>query len=298
MSSIDISRQIADLFEAFHAPFYRHMDRAKIIREINDTLQSRSDMSVNMLLSAIRETCGPEYAIKYDIVQEKIKAFQVQKALRGKSYTRIGNQEYQYNVWDFDPRHPLKIVDQALFDHAAEYGFPPGFFKGSFFDHVTVYCMPDGVDCSGSHFQDCTFAVCGIRGAVFDNATFYSSEFHSSLLHMVNFSEASIANTHFRDCDLMSVSFQDARLKSCLTVDCSMKQIDFQNAFLDGASFGRIRASRILNLPSTTITQGGATTKTVWNLRASIFRELGVSMFPARQHPPINRRKKVSAPER
>lgn len=96
MSSIDISRQIADLFEAFHAPFYRHMDRAKIIREINDTLQGRSDMSVNMLLSAIKETCGPEYAIKYEIVQEKIKAFQVQKALRGRSYTRIGNQEYQY----------------------------------------------------------------------------------------------------------------------------------------------------------------------------------------------------------
>lgn len=298
MSSIDISRQIADLFEAFGAPFYSCMDRAKIIREINDTLQERSDMSVNMLLSAVRETCGPEYAIKSDIVDEKIKAFQRQKVLRSKPYTRNGSQEYQYKVWDFDPKHPLKIVDQGLFDHAAEYGFPPDFFKASFFDHVSIYCMPDGADCSGSHFQDCTFAVCGIRGAVFDNAVIYDTQFHSSLLHMVNFSEASIANTHFRDCDLMSVSFQDARLKSCLAVDCSMEQIDFQNAFLDGASFGRIRASRILNLPSTTITQGGATTKTVWNLRASIFRELGVSMFPARQHPPINRRKKVSAPER
>lgn len=273
-------------------------DRAKLVREVNDTLQGRADLSVDMLLSILQERAIPERVQDVNSVREKIEAFHRQRMMLYKPYTQAGCQAYQYKLCDMDPNHPLKIVDQALFDHAAEHGFPPDFFKESYFDGVTIYCMPDGADCSDSYFRECAFAVCGIRGAVFDRSYLVDSEFHSSILQMVNFTKSKIAYTHFRDSSLVSVSFQDARLHSCLTVDCSMDRIDFLNAELDGASYGRINPHRILNLSSTMITQGGATTEEVTRLRFSIFRELNVSMFPVKRRPPANRRKKVSAPER
>ena len=253
-----------------------------------------------MLLSTLQEIekGNPDHAPAVSDIREKIEAFQFQKMLLSKPYTRTGSQAYQYKLWEYDPARPLKMIDQGLFDHAAEYGFPPDFFKESYFDHVTIYCMPDGADCSGSHFQNCSFTACGIRGAVFDNAELYDTDFQSSLIHMVNFTGASIAHSHFRDCNMMSVSFQDARLKSCLTLDCTMDRVDFLGAVLNGSSYGRIIASGIQNLSHTTITQGGATAKEVRDLRASVFRELNVLMFPAKRRPPADRRRKVSAPER
>jgi len=293
-SGIDIAMQIADLLESLSIG--EQDSRAAIIRNGNDVLQGRSDMSIDMLLSALRETGGHDHSQEVDRIQAQIEAFLNQMALRGKPYRKTGCQEYEYKLWDFDPQHPLKVIEQELFDHAAEHGFPPDFFKDAYFDHVTVYCMPDGTDCSGSHFQDCSFTACGIRGAVFDNAVIYDTQFHSVFLRMVNFTEASIAHTHFRDSDFSSVSFLDARLKSCLTVDCSMDRVDFQGATLDGTSFDRINASRILNLSSANITWSGATDKDVWDNRASIFRVMGVPLFPVRQRP--LRQKKYHAPER
>lgn len=293
-----ISKKIADLLEDINSQLYNGMNRAETIREINDILHGRSDTSVDMLLSMLNEQGGSEYAERIGELRGQIEAFFLQKVLRSWPYTRIGNQEYQYKTWDFLTDRPLKVIDQRIFDHAVENGFPPDFFKESYFDQVTIYCMPDGADCSFSNFRDCAFSVCGMRGAVFDNASIYDTDFHSSLLHMVNFTSASIANSHFWDCSLASVSFQDARLKSCLTVDCSMDQIDFQGATLDGSSYGRIKAKRIMNLPSVTITQGGATAAEVQRLRISTFRELGVSMFPVKQRSPSDRRRKPSAPER
>lgn len=158
--------------------------------------------------------------------------------------------------------------------------------------------MPDNVDLSFSHFHSCQFSTCGIRGAVFDHADLYDTDFRSALLQMVNFTEASIAHCHFRDSDLASVSFEDARLKSCLTLDCKMYRVDFRGAMLDGASFGRIDAQHILNLYQASITQGGATAEEVRRLRDSIFRELNVPMFPAKQRPARDRRRKAPAPER
>ena len=59
--------------------------------------------------------------------------------------------------------------------------------------------------------------------------------------------------------------------------------MDFQGAMLDGSSFGRVNAQQILNLHQASITQGGATVEEVRQLRASIFRELDVPMFPVKQ---------------
>ena len=296
-SGLAISQSIADMLERADPTQYNGANRVQTIRETNDILQDRSELSLDMLYSLLAQTCGGE-AGQVEKIRRDVEAFCVQKSNRARRYTLTGAQEYHYEMWDFDPKRPLKIISQPLFDHAAEHGFPPDFFTESYFDHVTIYCMPDNVDCSFSQFQSCQFSVCGIRGAVFDNATLDDTDFHSALLQMVNFTGASIAHSHFRDCDMASISFQDARLKNCLTLDCTMNRVDFRGATLDEASYGRIAASNIQNLPSAVITQGGATREEVEQFRADTFRELGVPMFQVRQRPPSDRRMKPRAPER
>lgn len=295
-SGLDIAKQIADFLERMSIS--KTDSRAAIIRNSNDVLQGRSDMSVDDLLTTLRDVGGFEHSEEIGRIQTQIEAFQCQLTLRDRPYSQTGHSEYEYRLWDFDPQRPLKVIEQGLFDHAAEHGFPPDFFKEAYFDSVDIYCMPDGADCSSSRFQDCSFTACGIRGAVFDNAAIYDSEFHSSLLRMVNFTETSIAHTHFQDSVFSSVSFQEASLKSCSVGNCKMDRVDFQKAVIDGTFFGNIDARHILNLPSATITWSGATTAEVRDLRTSVFYSLDVPMFPVKQKPLANRRRKVSAPER
>ena len=296
-SGLAISQSIADMLERADPTQYHGANRVQTIRETNDILQDRSELSLDMLYSLLAQTCGGEDG-QVEKIRRDVEAFCVQKSNRARRYTLTGAQEYHYEMWDFDPKRPLKIISQPLFDHAAEHGFPPDFFTESYFDHVTIYCMPDNVDCSFSQFQSCQFSVCGIRGAVFDNATLDDTDFHSALLRMVNFTGASIAHSHFRDSSLVSVSFQEARLKSCLTLDCTLDRVDFLGAVLDGSSYGRVAASGIQNLPSATITQGGATQEEAERLRASVFHELAVPILPVRQRPRPARQEKPSQPER
>ena len=296
-SGLAISQSIADMLERADPAQYNGANRTQTIREVNDILQGRSELSFDMLYSILEQKCGGE-AGQVEKVRRDAEAFRHQKLCRTLRYTLSGSQEYHYEMWDFDPKRPLKIISQPLFDHAAEHGFPPDFFTASYFDHVTIYCMPDNVDCSFSQFQSCQFSVCGIRGAVFDNATLDDTDFHSALLQMVNFTGASIAHSHFRDSSLVSVSFQEARLKSCLTLDCTLNRVDFLGAVLDGSSYDRVAASGIQNLPSATITQGGATREEAERLRASVFHELGVPMFQVRQRPRPARQERPRVPER
>ena len=289
-SGLAISQSIADMLERADPTQYHGANRVQTIRETNDILQDRSELSLDMLYSLLAQTCGGEDG-QVEKIRRDVEAFCVQKSNRARRYTLTGAQEYHYEMWDFDPKRPLKIISQPLFDHAAEHGFPPDFFTESYFDHVTIYCMPDNVDCSFSQFQSCKFSVCGIRGAVFDNATLDDTDFHSALLRMVNFTGASIAHSHFRDSSLVSVSFQEARLKSCLTLDCTLDRVDFLGAVLDGSSYGRVAASGIQNLPSATITQGGATQEEAERLRASVFHELAVTILPSGSGPGLPGRK-------
>lgn len=200
-----------------------------------------------------------------------------------------GYENYRYEIYGLDSQHPLKIIGQHMFNHAAEHGFPPDFFKDSYFDHVAIHCLPEGTDCSQSAFRNCVFSGCQIDRCLFDETTIYDSVFQGVQLSMVNFIGASIAHTHFRDSSLVSVSFQDARLKSCLTRDCRMERVDFQGATLDGSSYGRVSAKKIFNLRNASITQGGATHEEVERLRGSIFRELGVPLVRFRQRPAVPR---------
>ena len=192
-----------------------------------------------------------------------------------------------------DPLNPVKIVDQALFDRAAQENFPHHFFRNAYFDRVTIYCMPDGEDSAFSTFQGCTFTACRIHRAMFPSTRLWDCAFHSSRLQEVILHEASIVNTQFRDCFLRSVTFQEARLKACLTVDCTMEGIDFFRAALDGCTYGRVQATDILNLPYARITQGGATAEECLQNRAGIFRALGVE-DPERARRP----RRPRAPER
>ena len=219
-SGLAISQSIADMLERADPTQYNGANRVQTIRETNDILQDRSELSLDMLYSLLAQTCGGE-AGQVEKIRRDVEAFCVQKSNRARRYTLTGAQEYHYEMWDFDPKRPLKIISQPLFDHAAEHGFPPDFFTESYFDHVTIYCMPDNVDCSFSQFQSCQFSVCGIRGAVFDNATLDDTDFHSALLRIDDLGAE--RNTEYALEQMFSIIDSRYRCNKPLIVTTNMK---------------------------------------------------------------------------
>lgn len=249
---------------------------SKIVRSLNDTLQGRSKQTVDELLADVDAVCGRLgiYNSEWLMLRQAIEDFQHQKELLGRPYTKSSDKQYKYRTFDLDPERPLKIVNQRLYDQAAKAGFPPTFFRETYFDGVTFYCIPDHTDFNFSRFHNCTFAVCRIRKATFDGASLSSSEFHSCDIQYATFFKASIAHTHFHDSTLRNVSFQEARLKFCNTVDCKLDGVGFLNATLDGCFFGRIAAQGIRHLHTANITQGGATEREVKHNREAILAAL------------------------
>lgn len=249
---------------------------AKIVRSLNDTLQGRSKQTVDELMADVDAVCGRLgiYNSEWLMLRQAIEDFRHQKELLGRPYTKSSDKQYKYRTFDLDPERPLKIVNQRLYDQAAKAGFPPTFFRETYFDGVTFYCIPDHTDFNFSRFHNCTFAVCRIREATFDGASLSSSEFHSCDIQYATFFKASIAHTHFHDSTLRNVSFQEARLKSCNTVDCKLDGVGFLNATLDGCFFGRIAAQGIRHLHTANITQGGATEREVKHNREAILAAL------------------------
>ena len=249
---------------------------AKAIGALNDILQGQSEHTVDELLTGMDTICGgwPDYDGDRTMLRQRITDFQAQKELLSQPYAKSSSQQYHYKIFDPSAERPLKIVDQRLYDRAFKDGFPIDFFRQSYFDHVKFYCLPDKTDYSFSYFNNCTFAVCRIRKAIFDGTTFSSSEFHSCAMQYVTFFQASIAHTHFHDSTLQNVSFQKARLKSCNIIDCEMGDINFLHTTLDGCSFGRVNAHGISNLHTATITPGGATNEEVEQNRKAIFSAL------------------------
>ena len=267
---------------------YNGMNRAQTVRTINDILQGRTERTVDAFLIGLRNTGGEDYAQRVEEISREIQAFLTQKELLTQPYTKSSSKQYKYRTFDSPIGRKLKIVNQRLYDCAAKAGFPPNFFRETYFDRVTFYCIPDHTDFNFSRFSNCTFAVCRIREATFDGASLSSSEFHSCAIQFVTFFKASIAHTHFHDSTLRNVSFQEARLKSCNTVDCELDGVGFLNATLDGCFFGRVAAQGIRHLHTATITQGGATDYEVKRNRESIFAALrpeqGLRLeFPAKR---------------
>ena len=288
MGSHQISIRAADLLEDMRPQHYNGMNRAQTVRTINDILQGRTERTVDAFLIGLRNTGGEDYAQRVEEISREIQAFLTQKELLTQPYTKSSDKQYKYRTFDSPIGRKLKIVNQRLYDQAAKEGFPPNFFRETYFDRVTFYCVPDHTDFNFSTFSDCTFAVCRVREATFDGASIFSSEFQSCAIQYATFFDASIAHTHFHDSTLRNVSFQKARLTSCNTVDCELDGVGFLNATLDGCFFGRVAARSIRGLHTATITQGGATDSEVKRNRESIFAALrpeqGLRLeFPAKR---------------
>ena len=287
--SHQISIRAADLLEDMRPQHYNGMNRAQTVRTINDILQGRTERTVDAFLIGLRNTGGEDYAQRVEEISREIQAFLTQKELLTQPYTKSSDKQYKYRTFDSPIGRKLKIVNQRLYDCAAKAGFPPNFFRETYFDRVTFYCIPDHTDFNFSTFSDCTFAVCRLREATFDGASIFSSEFQSCAIQYATFFDASIAHTHFHDSTLRNVSFQKARLTSCNTVDCELDGIGFLNATLDGCFFGRVAAHGIRGLHTATITQGGATDEEVKHNRESIFAALRPEQG-TRQELPAKRR--------
>lgn len=279
-SGLEISRRIADCLEDIDPIQYNGSNRARRVRNVNDYLQGRNDMPLDELLDWAERAQGGEYAARVQALRRSIRDFQEQKALLGQPYTRQGSRTYPYRVWDANPERPLKIIDQQLFDRAAKDGFPPGFFRKSYFDRVTFYCLPQGADLNFSYFQDCSFIVCRIGGTTFDNASLNSCDFHTSDIDHTTFIGASLSYTHFRDSSLTWVSFQQARLNSCNTIDCVLRNVGFLNTVLDGCSYQQITADNTRYLHTARITQGGATAEECARNRAAVLQSLRPASAP------------------
>lgn len=300
--SHEISIRAADLLEDMRPRDYNGSNRAGTVRTVNDILQGRAQRTVDSFLLGLRNTGGDGYAQRVEEVCQDVQAFLTQKALLSQPYTKTSNKQYKYRTFDLDPKRPLKIINQRLYDLAAKAGFPPGFFEQSYFDHVTVYCIPDGTRCSDSVFQDCTFSVCRLVGVEFWDARLNSCAFQSCHLQYAVFPDAALSYTHFYDCDLRSVGFIRSRLAHCNTIDCTVKRLDFAEVTLDDCSYGRITRTPdciIKGMEQTVITCGGATDEEVKRLRASIFEALQVPDLSLVQRPKAaSRRPRRTGPER
>lgn len=273
-----LSLSIFDLLADTAPQLYPEFMRVSTIGRINNILQGRpqSGITVEWLLGELREKAGTERPERTEKLCREVEDFQAQKAMLTTPYTKTSDKQYKYQIWDPGAKRPLKRINQRLYDSAAKAGFPPGFFKDSHFEEVTLYCIPDYTDLSGSHFQDCSFAVCRIVGAYFADATLYSSAFHTCHMENSSFIRASFDHTHFHDCTILSVSFNGARLNRCNTIDCDMNHVIYAQTTLDGCSFGRVNAKEILDLDTAAITMGGATGEECAQNKASIFKALGV----------------------
>ena len=274
VSTHRISMRIADYLEMCAPEKYAPMNRTDTITAINDTLQGRSERTIESLLDEVKRTLGEDKANISAEITADVKDFLRQQLMLNYPYAKSSSKQYKYRIFDQHAERPLKIVTQQIYDWAAKSGFPPDFFRETYFDNVTFYCLPDHADLNFSHFDACTFAVCRIREATFDGTSLYGCEFHSCAVNYATFFQSTLAHTHFWDSRLENVSFQKARLKSCNTTDCTMLNVSFLNATLDGCRYDRVQSFLTSGLHTATITQGGATEKEVEQNRKAIFAAL------------------------
>lgn len=272
--SREISKRIADYLEMDDPANYHPKDRAKTVRDVNDTLQGRSERPIIHLLTELEAKIVPGHPAAYADIHKQVEAFLYQKELLTQTYSKQSDEVLPFDTHDFGCRR-LKIIEQRHFDYSAEVGFPPDFFRHAFFDHVTLYCLPEGADFFGSTLQSCEFAVCGIRNASFFSASIYSTEFHSSALRNTSFCDTTLVHSHFYDCEMSGVSFQNAYMKSCNMIDCALHSAQFTNATLNACSFGRLKPSQIIDLHTAKITQSGATEEECRVNRSAVLRAFG-----------------------
>lgn len=271
-SGLEISRRIVDCLEAAAPCGYQFDQRACAVRGLNDILLGRSTRTVDELLAEL-DKCEDA---RIPAIRKDIQAFLQQKELLAKPYDKRGFRKLFSFKWLTSPEgRKLKIIDQQLYDRAAREGFPLSFFRESYFDQVTFYCLPDFADFLGSTLMNCKFAVCRVKSASFIFASIYSTEFYSCVFNHADLCSSTLAHTCFRDCELSYVLLQKAMMKNCDTIDCTVDHADYAGATLDGCSFERITAGTV-RLDYATITQSGATEEECRQNREAIYKALGV----------------------
>lgn len=268
-----MARRIAHYLNVVDPATYPDADQARTVRMVNDILQGRGERGIDSLWAELEEKSGGRCMEKLRDVHRDIETFLDQRYRVFEPYTKTSRKQYQYRINDSDPKRPLKIVDQRHFDWAVKAGFPPDFFQDSYFDRVTICCVPDHAIVS-SVFEECTFSACRLAGVRFTQASLYSCTFHSSYLSGTIFDDSTLFHTHFYDCTQRRGGFIRARLKSCHTLDCVMDGVRFTDSILDGCAYGRVKASRIRGLHTSVITQVGATEEECRRNREAIYKAL------------------------
>ncbi len=131
-SSLDISKSVAFYLEMSDPAAFRQGDRAGSIRAVNDILQGRSKRTVGELLKELERKCGTHYAAEITAIQLEIRDFLGQKELLSQVYNKSCNSRaYHFKTYQNRNGRPLKIVDQNLFDKAAEQGFMPQYERNT-----------------------------------------------------------------------------------------------------------------------------------------------------------------------
>lgn len=272
-SGMEISVGIVDFLQLVNSRHFDGRSIAKMIWETNDIIQGRSERTVENLLDELRERAQGWYPQEIERFSREIAALQAQKKLVIVPYAKEGVGGHTFQSYE-GTNGPLKVIDQRRYDQAVAEGFPPDFFRKSYFDRVTFYCLPDDTDFTLSEFRNCTFAVCRLKGAHFDDTRVYDCDFYSCFIRNATFASATIAHTHFHDSFFRNVSFQRSSLKHTHVVDCTIERGNFRDAVLDGCSFGRTTAKGTLNLSMAYITHGGCTAEEVEAERCAIRKAL------------------------
>ncbi|MCI9403658.1 MAG: pentapeptide repeat-containing protein [Oscillospiraceae bacterium] len=281
-SGLEISMGIAGYLQLANPKQYNGWSRAKIIREANDIIQGRSSRTVDELLDEVKEKGRGWYPHEIERFSREIAALQEQKKLVTIPYAKEGAGGHTLKSYK-GVNGPLKVIDQQLYDEAVAEGFPSDFFRKSYFDRVIFYCLPDDTDFTLSEFRNCTFAVCRLKGACFDDTRIYDCDFYSCFIRNATFSSATVAHTHFRDSFFRTVSFQRANLKHTYVADCIMEHGNFRDATLDGCAFGRITAKGTKNLNTAFITFSGCRADEVEKERRAIYKALCSPVKKARK---------------
>ena len=286
-----MARRIAYYLNVVDPATYPDADQAKTVRMVNDILQGRGERGIDSLWAELEKKGGSRCMERLQEVRRDIGTFLDQRYRVFEPYTKTSRRQYQYQINDSDPKRPLKIVGQRHFDRAVKAGFPPDFFQDTYFDRVTICCVPDYAIVS-SVFEACTFSLCRLAGVRFSRASLYSCAFHSCYLSGTVFDDSTLFHTHFYDCTQHRGGFIRVHLKNCNTMDCVMDSVRFTDSVLDGCAYDRVKASRIRDLHTSVITQGGAAEEECRRNREAIYKALS-PLGPCR-----DREKARSEPER
>ena len=287
-SGLNIARSFYTYLNLCAPPNCPAAGRTRTVEEINNILQGRDKKcSVEAFLAQVDEICGEwkDYAEDRAMLHQRVRDFLRQKELLSQKYTKTG-------VWNFEceMRDGKKIINQELYDQAANSGFPPGFFRKTYFDRVTLYCLPDAQDCSESAFNLCSFTVCRINSADFESSAFFNCEFHTCDIVNATFYRAVLDNCRFHDSHCENVSFESALLKSCGFTDGKMKETNYRNATLDGCYFTTTQSRGARNVCTVMVRQSGATTEEERQNRAALL--LALKPPPKARQPPKKAKKR------